>query len=82
VAREKIYFIRNSDGKDKKNFRLISMLTASDIMKGDVTMINQDEDAAKAAETMLREEIGGLPVVEDEEIVGIITKTDLIRGIQ
>lgn len=82
VAREKIYFIRNSDGKDKKNFRLISMLTASDIMKSDVTMINQDEDAAKAAQTMLQEEISGLPVVEDEEIVGIITKTDLIRGIQ
>jgi CBS domain-containing protein len=31
---------------------------------------------------MLREGISGLPVVEDDEVVGIITKTDLIRGIQ
>ncbi|MEN6591855.1 MAG: CBS domain-containing protein [Methanobacterium sp.] len=82
VAVEKIYFIRNSNGIDKKNFRLISMLTASDIMKDDVTMINQDEDAAKAALIMLKEKISGLPVVKDDEIVGIITKTDLIRGIQ
>lgn len=82
VAVEKIYFIRNSNGIDKKNFRLISMLTASDIMKDDVTMIDQDEDAAKAALIMLKEKISGLPVVKDDEIVGIITKTDLIRGIQ
>jgi CBS domain-containing protein len=82
VAVEKIYFIRNSNGIDKKNFRLISMLTASDIMKDDVTMIDQDEDATKAALIMLKEKISGLPVVKDDEIVGIITKTDLIRGIQ
>jgi len=74
VAVEKIYFIRNSNGIDKKNFRLISMLTASDIMKDDVTMIDQDEDAAKAALIMLKEKISGLPVVKDDEIVGIITK--------
>ncbi len=82
VSVEKIYFIRNSNGKDKKNFRLISMLTAGDIMKNDLTTMKQDEDAAKAAEIMLKEKISGLSVVEDDEIVGIITKTDLIRGIQ
>lgn len=82
VAVEKIFFIRNSNGVDKKNFRLISMLTASDIMKDDVIMISQDEDATKAALIMLKEKISGLPVVKDDEIVGIITKTDLIRGIQ
>lgn len=82
VSVEKIYFIRNSNGKDKKNFRLISMFTASDIMKDDLTMIAPGEDAAKAAEVMLKEKISGLPVVEDNEVVGIITKTDLIKGIQ
>ncbi|HEY0196215.1 MAG TPA: CBS domain-containing protein [Methanobacterium sp.] len=82
VAVEKIYFIRNSNGKDKKNFRLISMLTASDIMKNDLTTISQDEDAIKAAEIMIKENIGGLSVVDGDEVVGMITKTDLIRGIQ
>lgn len=82
VTVEKIYFIRNSNGRDKKNFRLISMLTASDIMKDDLTTIGQDEDATKAAEIMLKEKTSGISVVEGDEIVGIITKTDLIRGIQ
>lgn len=82
VTVEKIYFIRNSNGRDKKNFRLISMLTASDIMKDDLTTISQDEDATKAAEIMLKEKTSGISVVEGDEIVGIITKTDLIRGIQ
>jgi CBS domain-containing protein len=33
VSVEKIYFISNSNGKDKKNVKMISMLTAGDIMK-------------------------------------------------
>jgi CBS domain-containing protein len=82
VAVEKIYFIRNSNGKDKKNFRLISMFTAGDIMKNDLTTIGQEEDAAKAGEIMIKERLSGLSVVDDGEIVGILTKTDLIRGIQ
>ena len=82
VTVEKIYFIRNSNGKDKKNFRLISMFTAGDIMKNDITTIGQNEDATKAAEIMIKEKLNGLSVVEDNEIVGIITKTDLIKGIQ
>jgi CBS domain-containing protein len=82
VSMEKIYFIRNVDGKDKKNVRMVSMLTAGDIMKNDLIKIDKDEDVAKAARIMVQEEIGGIPVVENEELVGIITKTDIIRGIQ
>lgn len=82
VAEEKIYFIRNSNGVDKKNFRIISMLTAGDMMRNDLTKIGPDEDAIKAAQIMLKEKISGLPAVENNEVVGIITKTDLIRGIQ
>ncbi len=82
VSVEKIYFIRNSNGKDKKNFRMISMLTAGDIMKKDMITIGRAEDATKAADIMLSENISGISVVENNELVGIITKTDLIRGIQ
>jgi CBS domain-containing protein len=82
VSVEKIYFIRNSNGKDKKNFRMISMLTAGDIMKKDMITIGRAEDATKAADIMLNEDISGISVVENNELVGIITKTDLIRGIQ
>jgi len=79
---EKIYFIRNSGGKEKRNVRVVSMLTAGDIMKNGLIQIDKSEDAAKAADLMLDEGIGGLPVVENDELIGIITKTDLVRGIQ
>ncbi|KAF5089194.1 CBS domain-containing protein [Methanobacterium aggregans] len=80
---EKIYFLRNSeDGKSKKNFRMVSMLTAGDIMKNHLIKISEDEDAAKAADIMAKEDIGGVPVVNGDILTGIITKTDIIRGIQ
>jgi CBS domain-containing protein len=80
---EKIYFLRTSeDGKSKKNVRMVSMLTAGDIMQNDMIKISGDEDAAKAADIMIREDIGGLSVVEGDDLAGIITKTDIIKGIQ
>lgn len=82
VSVEKICFIRKVDGKDKKNFRLISMLTAGDIMTDKLITIRKDEDSAVAAKIMFNEDVGGIPVVEDGLLVGIITKTDIIEGIQ
>ena len=82
VSMEKIYFIEMLMERTKRMFRMVSMLTAGDIMKNDLIKIDKDEDVAKAARIMIQEEIGGIPVVENEELVGIITKTDIIRGIQ
>ena len=79
---EKIYFLRPVEGKSKRNVREVSLLTAGDIMKNDLIKIQQDEDAANAADIMVKNYISGVPVVENDELVGIITRTDLIRGIQ
>jgi CBS domain-containing protein len=82
VSVEKIYFLRKTEGLDKRNVREVSMFTAGDIMTNHLVMIQKDEDASRAAEMMIEKKISGLPVVDDDELVGIITKTDLIRGIQ
>jgi CBS domain-containing protein len=82
VSTEKIYFLRSVEGKSKRNVREVSLLTAGDIMKNDLIKIHQDEDASHAAEIMVKNNISGVPVVENDELVGIITRTDLIRGIQ
>ena len=34
----------------------------------------------EAVEIMLREKIGGMPVVEDEKVVGILTTSDILRA--
>ena len=79
---EKIYFIRNSDGKGKRNVRMVSMMTAGDIMQNHLVKISGDEDATIAADKMVENDISGLPVVNGDSLVGVITKTDIIRGIQ
>ncbi|MFA0833101.1 MAG: CBS domain-containing protein [Methanobacterium formicicum] len=82
VSVEKIAFLRNIDGQEKRNVREVSMVTAGDIMTNHLIKIEQDEDAASAAEIMAKNEVSGMPVVDGNELVGIITKTDIIRGIQ
>lgn len=83
ISVERVYFIRQgAEGEEKRKARDISMLTAEDIMTEDVVKINQDMDAAEAAQLMCDNYISHLPVVEDDSLVGIITKTDIIKGIQ
>lgn len=83
VSVERIYFVRQGvEGEDKRKARDISMLTAGDIMTKDVLKIGTDADAAEAAQLMCNNYVSHLPVVEDDSLVGIITKTDIIKGIQ
>lgn len=82
VSVEKIAFLRKIDGQEKRNVREVSMVTAGDIMTNHLIKIEQGEDAASAADIMAKKEVSGMPVVGDDELVGIITKTDIIRGIQ
>jgi len=72
----------NIDGQEKRNVREVSMVTAGDLMTNHLIKIEQDEDAASAADIMAKKDVSGIPVVSDNELVGIITKTDIIRGIQ
>lgn len=55
---------------------------AKDVMKYDPITISQDSDLADAAQIMAMNRISGLPVVDsDGNLVGIITKTDIVKAI-
>jgi len=83
VSIERIYFVRQRiEGEDKRKARDISMLTAEDIMTEDVLKIGSDVDSTEAAKLMCNNYISHLPVVKNDNLVGIITKTDIIKGIQ
>jgi CBS domain-containing protein len=83
VSVERIYFIRQlADGGDKRKTREVSMLTAGDIMTEEYVKISPNTDAVEAAKLMSEEGASHIPVVEGEDLVGIITKTDIIKGIQ
>jgi acetoin utilization protein AcuB len=58
---------------------LISKITVGEVMKKDVTTVTEDALLETAARLMADEKIGGLPVVRDSEVVGMITETDLFK---
>jgi len=84
VARRKIKFTRKPERADRPRYRYVkyvALLTAEDVMKPELLTIEADEDAARAARLMLEHGISGLPVIEGGDLVGIITKTDLTKGL-
>jgi CBS domain-containing protein len=58
---------------------LLDQLPAKEFMAYKPITISPDATIAEAARLMLQYKIGGLPVVEYGELVGIITETDLCR---
>ncbi len=83
VSMERIYFIRQlASGEDKRKSREIPLHTAGDIMNEEYVKISPDADAVEAAKLMSNEGTSHIPVIDGEDLVGIITKTDIIKGIQ
>jgi CBS domain-containing protein len=54
-------------------------LTAGEVMTTDVVTANPDEDIQAAARRMLERGVKRLPVVENERLVGIVSRYDLLR---
>ena len=64
--------------------RFLADLTVKNVMvkRDDVCTINPDATLEDAAALMSRYKIGGLPVIEDEIVVGVLTETDLLIELQ
>ncbi len=61
-------------------YRYLSTLTVSVAMKNKPVSIYQTSTIGHAAELMLDNKIGGLPVLDaNEELVGLITESDIFR---
>ena len=58
---------------------LIDRLTAKDIMTPNPITIAPDAPIAEAARLMFEHKVGGLPVVDNGRLIGIITETDFCR---
>lgn len=53
---------------------------AADVMRSPAITVDPRSSAVGAAWTMTRDDVSRLPVVEDGKLVGILTRSDLIRG--
>jgi len=53
---------------------------AKDIMTNDVIVANKDDKISDIANLLIKEKIGGLPVVdENNKVVGVISETDIMK---
>lgn len=58
---------------------LLSKVTVSEVMTKNVMTVAEDTPIEEAARIMADNKIGGLPVLRDGHVVGIITETDLFK---
>jgi acetoin utilization protein AcuB len=58
---------------------MLSKITVEKIMTREVTTTEANTPIEEAARKMVDSKIGGLPVLKDGELVGIITETDLFK---
>ena len=58
---------------------LLSKIKMEDVMTKDVITVAEDTVLEEAARIMADNKIGGLPVMRDGKLVGIITETDLFK---
>jgi acetoin utilization protein AcuB len=56
-------------------------LTVGDVMTRNPIVVQRDDTIEAAAQLMLQEKIAGLPVMDGEQLVGMITESDLFRAL-
>ena len=66
--------VRHREQKD-----LMKTLRVSEVMSQPVITISPEATVKQAARLMAEKKIGCLPVVEGEELVGLVTETDVLR---
>lgn len=59
---------------------MVADVSLSDLMIKDPITINSDDDIEVAAQLIYKHKIGGMPVVEKNKVVGIITESDILRA--
>lgn len=77
------YIKRTSIGKGRATtIRIYTIPIAADIMTPNLLTIKPLEDLALAADTMIKNNISGLPVVDDEgNLMGIVTKIEIAKAL-
>lgn len=58
---------------------LLSKIKMKDVMTKEVISVTEDTPLEEAARVMADNKIGGLPVMRDSKLVGIVTETDLFK---
>ncbi|MGP8321812.1 MAG: CBS domain-containing protein [Methanosarcinaceae archaeon] len=83
ISTKSIKMARRPNQGGQKTYRYIKEvpLVAEDIMSGPVMTIASDDTVVNAAKIMIKENITALPVNQDNEIIGMISRSDVIKAV-
>ena len=83
LSTKNIKMARKSSPGGQKIYRYIKEvpLTAEDIMVSPIISIDVNENVSAAAKKMIAERVTALPVSDGDEIVGILSRTDIMKAI-
>jgi acetoin utilization protein AcuB len=65
--------------RGKEIDKFADTVTVEEVMSHDVFTVRPDTPLAKAVSLLRRHRIGSLPVVKDRDLVGIITRSDILE---
>lgn len=65
----------------KKILSDVGSTKVEEIMTRDMYTISSEASVEEASEHMVRHRINRLPVIEDDQVVGIVTRGDIIQGL-
>ena len=65
--------------KAQKEF--LGAVPVKEVMTDDVVTIGPDDDVRQAARVMVERKIGCLPVVENDELLGLLSESDVLRAV-
>jgi len=82
LSTKNIKMARKSSPGGQKTFRYVKEvpLIAEDIMVSPINSININENISEAAKKMIEEGVTALPVSDGENIVGILSRTDIMKA--
>ncbi|HWR25851.1 MAG TPA: CBS domain-containing protein [Methanosarcina sp.] len=83
LSTKSIKMARRSTPAGQKIYRYVKdvPLTAEDIMISPIISIDINENISAAAKKMIAEDVTALPVSDGEDIVGILSRTDVIKAV-
>lgn len=67
------------DNQVEADSAVFDMLTIDQIMKSNPRTVTSSQPIKEVAEILSKEEFHALPVVDDDELVGIVTTTDVVK---
>jgi len=73
-------FITLADLKQGLIPSMLADVSLSDLIVRNPIMVKPDDDVENAARLIYKHKIGGMPVVKNDKLVGIITESDILRA--